>query len=90
MVYFNGPTTLRRKTAFAASEGLAGVMVWELGQDDVRDLPGSAPLLPEIAMVAALAPAVGWIPGKVLDKSANASLLSLVDMHTASGNKDEL
>jgi GH18 family chitinase len=32
-VYFNGPATIRRKTAFAHSAGLGGVMVWELGQD---------------------------------------------------------
>jgi GH18 family chitinase len=32
-VYFNGPETIRRKTRFALQKKLAGVMVWELGQD---------------------------------------------------------
>ena len=32
-VYFNGPDTIRRKTEYAQSAGLGGVMVWELGQD---------------------------------------------------------
>jgi GH18 family chitinase len=31
--YFNGPDTIRRKTAFALQARLGGVMVWELGQD---------------------------------------------------------
>ena len=32
-IYFNGLDTLRRKTQFARQSGLAGVMVWEIGQD---------------------------------------------------------
>jgi GH18 family chitinase len=32
-VFFNGPATVRRKTEYAAEANLAGVMVWELGQD---------------------------------------------------------
>jgi GH18 family chitinase len=32
-LYFNGPATVRRKTEYALGAGLAGVMVWELGQD---------------------------------------------------------
>lgn len=32
-VYYNGPGTVRRKTAFAQASGLGGVMVWELAQD---------------------------------------------------------
>ena len=31
--YFNGPTTIRNKVKLAKSSGLAGVMVWETGQD---------------------------------------------------------
>jgi hypothetical protein len=31
----NGPKTVRRKVAWAKSEGLAGVMFWELGQDKI-------------------------------------------------------
>ncbi|MCA9052656.1 MAG: glycoside hydrolase family 18 protein [Planctomycetaceae bacterium] len=30
---FNGPTLVARKVRFAKAEGLAGVMIWELGQD---------------------------------------------------------
>lgn len=30
---FNGPETVRRKARLAREEGLAGVMVWEVGQD---------------------------------------------------------
>ncbi len=32
-IYFNGPSTIRRKTRLAASRGLAGVSIWEIGQD---------------------------------------------------------
>ena len=32
--HFNGPTTIQRKTAFAIQQGYAGVMIWELGQDE--------------------------------------------------------
>lgn len=32
-IYFNGINTIRRKVAFARDEGLAGMMIWELGQD---------------------------------------------------------
>lgn len=31
--YFNGPATVRRKAQWAKQHGLAGVMVWEVGQD---------------------------------------------------------
>jgi len=41
---FNGPETLRRKVAHARDEGLAGVMIWELGQD----APGDKALLPAV------------------------------------------
>ena len=33
-VYFNGVDTLQRKVAFAREARLAGLMIWELGQDD--------------------------------------------------------
>ena len=32
-IYFNGPATIRRKTRLAISSGLAGVSIWEIGQD---------------------------------------------------------
>jgi chitinase len=31
--YFNGPTTVTHKVEFAKNAGLAGVMIWEIGQD---------------------------------------------------------
>jgi chitinase len=31
--YFNGPATVQKKTRYALERGLAGVMIWELGQD---------------------------------------------------------
>lgn len=31
--YFNGPTTIRRKVDFARQQQLAGIMIWEIGQD---------------------------------------------------------
>jgi GH18 family chitinase len=40
-IYFNGPTTIRRKTEYAIEAGLAGIMIWELGQD----APGEQALL---------------------------------------------
>ncbi len=36
-VYFNGPAMIRRKTEYALDARLAGVMVWELGQDAQGD-----------------------------------------------------
>ncbi len=36
-IYFNGPETISRKTKYAIDSGLAGVMVWELGQDATGD-----------------------------------------------------
>lgn len=35
--YFNGPQTIRRKAKFAKETDLAGIMVWELGQDASGD-----------------------------------------------------
>lgn len=40
-IYFNGPGTIRKKTEWALEQKLAGVMVWEIGQD----APGDASLL---------------------------------------------
>lgn len=39
-IYFNGPATIKKKTRYARDRGLAGVMIWELGQDaaDERSL----------------------------------------------------
>lgn len=39
-VYYNGIETIKRKTALAKQEGLAGVMIWEIAQDvnDERSL----------------------------------------------------
>jgi GH18 family chitinase len=31
--YYNGPTTVAKKATFAATQGLAGIFFWELGQD---------------------------------------------------------
>ena len=42
--YFNGPRTIRDKVSYARKAGLAGVMVWELGQD----AKGDGSLLKEI------------------------------------------
>jgi chitinase len=36
-LYFNGPSTIRRKTQWAVQSQLGGVMVWELGQDAAGD-----------------------------------------------------
>ena len=36
-ISFNGPETIHRKTRYAVDSGLAGVMIWELGQDAVGD-----------------------------------------------------
>jgi chitinase len=47
-VYFNGPATVRRKVGYAVEKKLAGVMVWELGQD----APGEASLVRVIRATA--------------------------------------
>ena len=36
-IYFNGIGTTQQKTCLAKTEGLGGVMVWELGQDSQDD-----------------------------------------------------
>jgi chitinase len=36
-VYFNGITTIQRKTRYALEQQLGGVMIWELGQDTADD-----------------------------------------------------
>lgn len=36
-VYYNGITTIKRKTRLALTEGLGGVMIWEIGQDTRDD-----------------------------------------------------
>lgn len=36
-ICFNGPETMRRKAAYARDEGMAGVMIWEVGQDAVGE-----------------------------------------------------
>ena len=36
--YFNGPRTIKRKAQFAINKRLAGVMIWELGQDAWNEL----------------------------------------------------
>ena len=51
-LFFNGPATIRRKVAFAREAGLAGVMVWELGQDAV----GADALLRVVAEAAGQPP----------------------------------
>ena len=35
--YFNGIDTVKKKTAYAKSIGLGGVMIWELGQDSIGE-----------------------------------------------------
>jgi chitinase len=37
-VYFNGITTIQRKTRYALEQQLGGVMIWELGQDTSDDM----------------------------------------------------
>ena len=49
--YFNGPTTIRQKIALVRERKLAGVMIWELGQDAA----GQESLLKVIADEAAAA-----------------------------------
>ncbi len=46
--YFNGPAMLERKVRYALDAKLAGVMIWELGQD----APGQASLLRVITQTA--------------------------------------
>jgi chitinase len=36
-IYFNGTTTIQRKTRYALEQQLGGVMIWELGQDTSDD-----------------------------------------------------
>ena len=47
-IYFNGPKMIEQKTKLALERKLAGVMIWELGQDST----GETRLLPVIGKVA--------------------------------------
>ncbi|KAF0295370.1 Chitotriosidase-1 [Amphibalanus amphitrite] len=42
-VGFDDPSTAARKTLFALSLGLGGMMVWDVGSEDVRDVCGGGP-----------------------------------------------
>ena len=44
--YFNGPATIAKKVKLAKSRGLAGVMIWEIGQDT----KGTGSLLKQVAL----------------------------------------
>jgi len=46
-VYFNGPKMIEQKTKLALEKKLAGVMIWELGQEAT----GEAKLLPVIRKI---------------------------------------
>jgi GH18 family chitinase len=46
-IYFNGPALIEQKTKLALARKLAGIMIWELGQDAA----GDAKLLPTIRKV---------------------------------------
>ena len=43
-IYFNGPNMIEQKTKLALTRKLAGIMIWELGQDAA----GDSKLLPAI------------------------------------------
>lgn len=47
-IYFNGIATIQQKTCFALDEKIAGIMIWELGQDS----PDNASLLRAIHRTA--------------------------------------
>jgi len=44
--YFNGPATIAKKVKLAKSRGLAGVMIWEIGQD----AKGTGSLLKQVSL----------------------------------------
>jgi chitinase len=48
-IYFNGEATIREKVQYAMQAGLAGVMIWEIGQD----APGDRSLLKVIQQTVA-------------------------------------
>ncbi|KAL1524039.1 hypothetical protein AB1Y20_018953 [Prymnesium parvum] len=89
-IYFNGPATVRRKTAFAARAGLAGVMIWEVGQDDDSYASGGAPLLPEIAEVANIASTADWRAGEQMDEASASRFLLAVEGKSTLADRDEL
>ncbi len=60
---YDGPQGVARKVEAAAALGLAGVMVWEVGQDARPAGTPGGQLLGALAE-AAEASAVGWVPGR--------------------------
>ena len=60
---YDSPRGAARKVELAAALGLAGVMVWEVGQDARPAGTPGGQLLGALAE-AAEASAVGWVPGR--------------------------
>eukprot|EP00326_Haptolina_ericina_P043684 CAMPEP_0181243066 /NCGR_PEP_ID=MMETSP1096-20121128/42043_1 /TAXON_ID=156174 ORGANISM="Chrysochromulina ericina, Strain CCMP281" /NCGR_SAMPLE_ID=MMETSP1096 /ASSEMBLY_ACC=CAM_ASM_000453 /LENGTH=187 /DNA_ID=CAMNT_0023339353 /DNA_START=20 /DNA_END=583 /DNA_ORIENTATION=- len=87
-IFYNGPSTVRRKAAFAAEQGLAGVFFWELGQDDTSDSPQGAPLLRAAASVGDLAMRAGWVAGKAMESAAAAALLTEAEKQPHGGKQE--
>lgn len=65
-VCFNGPVTIRRKAEYALGEGMAGAMIWEVGQD----ARGDASLLQILAKERVGARASARVEGRRITSQA--------------------
>ena len=85
---YDSPRGAARKVELAAALGLAGVMVWEVGQD-ARPAHARGGLLLSALAEAAASSSVGWEPGR-----EHALRLAAVtrrgERTAAAGERDEL
>ena len=87
---FDSPSTVQLKVELAAALGLAGVMVWELGQDVVTPERKGGVLLAELAAAAAVS-SEAWSPGHKQDTRRVSAAHNAVSMfYRTAAEHDEL
>ena len=84
---YESPRGAARKVELAAALGLAGVMVWEVGQD-ARPAEARGGLLLGALAEAAAASSVGWEPGR--EHAARLAAVTGSERTAVGGERDEL
>ena len=84
---YDSPRGVAHKVELAAALGLAGVMVWEVGQDAHPAEARGGMLLGALAEAAAES-AVGWEPGR--EHVARLAAVGGSERTAAGGERDEL
>lgn len=84
---YESPRGAARKVELAAALGLAGVMVWEVGQD-ARPAEARGGLLLGALAEAAAASSVGWVPGR--EDPTRLAAVTGSERTAVGGERDEL